>query len=263
MGDEDLSKLWEGLTLTEDEQAFVKVSDKDLMEAAQRGSFCLLAKVITERIFNKEAFRSTMLQVWKLEGAVTFTELGESSFIMEFEMTTDKDKILRGRPWTFDRSLIGIQDIDSSLPPSAVSFSLEPFWVQIHNIPFACMTESYGHQIASAIGKVLKVEVNRDGQGWGKCLRVFVEVDITKPLARGRWVVAGERKVWSAFKYERLQSFCFRCGVIMHQGRGCYNQRPQEDQPAQYGPWLRATPNKTPFISTKSYGVKPAPKKIR
>ncbi|XP_042983316.1 uncharacterized protein LOC122312712 [Carya illinoinensis] len=221
MVEEDLSKLWEGLNLIEVEEQLVKVLDHDILAAAQRGINCLMAKVITERNFNKEAFRSTMPQLWRIEGGVTFTEIGESSFMLEFEKCSDKEKIIQGRPWTFDKNLIGIQDIDNSLPPSAVSFSHDPFLIQLHNIPFIGMTEDYGKQITLAIGRVIKVEVDKEGQGWGRCLRVQAEVDITKTLVRGRWIQAGVRKLWTVFKYEQLQKFCFRCSVIMHQGRVC------------------------------------------
>lgn len=98
-----------------------------------------------------------------MEEGVTFTEVGENNFIMEFKKTTDKEKILLGRPWTFDRNLIAIQDVDSNLPPNDVRFSHEPFWVQLHNVPFAGMTKAYGNQIASTIGKVIKVKVDKEG----------------------------------------------------------------------------------------------------
>ncbi|XP_042939372.1 uncharacterized protein LOC122274396 [Carya illinoinensis] len=243
MEEEKLAKLWEGLILTEVEEEPITVAAQDIMAATQRGKNCLLAKVITERYFNNEALRSTMTQVWRNEGGMTFTEIGENSFMLECEKEIDKQKILQGRPWNFDRNLIGIQDIDSSLPPSEVSFSHEPFWVQIHNVPFAGMTAEYGKQIGSSVGKVLSVEVDKVGQSWGRCL--------------GKWLQVGERRTWAAFKYERLQNFCFMCGVIMHQGRGCPLQKPQEDQQNQYGHWLRAMPPKVPVGASKTYGGRP------
>lgn len=44
----------------------------------------------------------------------------------------------------------------------------------------------------------------------GDFLRVRVEVDISKPLYRGRKVILDdEEKVWVAFKYEKLPNFCY------------------------------------------------------
>ncbi|KAG7964093.1 hypothetical protein I3843_09G150700 [Carya illinoinensis] len=96
MAEEDLSKLWEGLKLTDNEEAMVKLEEQDVLAAAQRGINCLLAMVICERNFNKEAFRSTMPQVWKTERGITFTEVGDHTFIIEFKQATDKTRVLQG-----------------------------------------------------------------------------------------------------------------------------------------------------------------------
>ncbi|XP_031254340.1 uncharacterized protein LOC116112330 [Pistacia vera] len=81
------------------------------------------------------------------------------------------------------------------------------------------MNKDYGVQLASAIGKVLEVEVGENDLGWGSFLRVKVEVELTKPLVRGRILRIGEQKHWIAFKYERLQNFCFKYGVLKHKNR--------------------------------------------
>ncbi|KAJ0017174.1 hypothetical protein Pint_11951 [Pistacia integerrima] len=96
--------------------------------------------------------------------------------------------------------LIAIQRVDSSTPSNASCFTHEPFWVQLHNMPFAAMNNDCGVQLASAIGKVLEVEVGENGLGWGSFLRVKVEVELTKPLVRGRILRIGEQKLWIAFK---------------------------------------------------------------
>lgn len=44
------------------------------------------------------------------------------------------------------------------------------------------MTKEVGAQLGSGAGKVLEVEVDENGLGWGNFLSIKVEVDITKPL---------------------------------------------------------------------------------
>lgn len=51
----------------------------------------------------------------------------------------------------------------------------------------------------------------------GDFLRVRVEVDVSKPLYRGRKVILDEEEeVWVAFKYEKLPNFCYWCGMVCH-----------------------------------------------
>ncbi|KAJ0096620.1 hypothetical protein Patl1_27306 [Pistacia atlantica] len=144
-----------------------------------------------------------MSQVWKLEGWIHFTDAGEKLFLLEFQNVTDLQKVLNGRPWSFDRALIAIQRVDSSTLSNASYFTHEPFWVQLHNMPFAAMNDDYGVQLASAIGKVLEVDVGANSLGWGSFMRVKVEVELTKPLTKessnqfGPWLRASSPKFYS------------------------------------------------------------------
>ncbi|KAJ0008131.1 hypothetical protein Pint_29751 [Pistacia integerrima] len=194
MADSTLTSLWESFSLTEEEENDVVVSNKTIEDAAAKVKHCLLALLVTEKNYSREAFRSTMSQVWKLDGWIHFTDA-----------------------------------VDSSTPSNASCFTCEPFWVQLHNMPFAAMNNDYGVQLASAIGKVLEVDVGENGLGWGSFLRVKVEVELTKPLVRGRILRMGEQKYWIAFKQT-------------------------EESITQFGPWLRARSSKFYSKESKRYG---------
>jgi hypothetical protein len=93
---------------------------------------------------------------------------------------------------------------------------------------------------------VEEVETDVDGIGWGEYLRVRIRLDIMKPLARGRVLKLNGESSWIEFQYERLPTFCFRCGVIQHGAGGCSAKyralSPRESSQAQFGTWLRASP---------------------
>lgn len=46
--------------------------------------------------------------------------------------------------------------------------------------------------------------------------------------------------MWVAFKYERLVSFCFQCGLIGHEVKSCDKPRPEATQAFEYGEWMKA-----------------------
>ncbi|XP_042964740.1 uncharacterized protein LOC122298963 [Carya illinoinensis] len=52
----------------------------------------------------------------------------------------------------------GATDFEASLSTNEATFKSESFWVQLHNLPLAAMTEELGKLIGSGMGKVLKVE---------------------------------------------------------------------------------------------------------
>ncbi|XP_042968938.1 uncharacterized protein LOC122301595 [Carya illinoinensis] len=243
---DELAKRWEKLNLSKEESKVFHVQNEAAKDGSIRGKHCIIGKVLSEKGVNNEAFRTTMSQVWRLEGWVRFKDLGDLSFLIEFQWLSDKEKVLSGRPWFFDRHLLALVEVDEAVSIVGVQFNYEPFWVQLHNLPLAAMTEAVGEEFGSSIGHVIRVEAESDGLAWGRCLRVRVAVDLHKPSLRGRWLQYGDNQYWISFKYERLQSFCFNCGVLCHKGRGCSRQRLEQQgervTAQQYGPWLRAQP---------------------
>ncbi|KAL8557011.1 hypothetical protein ACS0TY_004477 [Phlomoides rotata] len=66
--------------------------------------------------------------------------------------------------------------------------------------------------------------------------------------------------VWVPFKYERLPSICFFCGMLGHMKRECdlveegENLLEVPDEKLSFGDWLRASPAKRPSVTTINQG---------
>jgi hypothetical protein len=45
-----------------------------------------------------------------------------------------------------------------------------------------CMTKGIGTKIGMSMGSFEKVDIVRDGVGWGWCLRIWVVIDLSKLL---------------------------------------------------------------------------------
>ncbi|XP_074342618.1 uncharacterized protein LOC141680232 [Apium graveolens] len=75
------------------------------------------------------------------------------------------------------------------------------------------------------------------------CSRVRVTIDMDKPL-KHRMKIKREGSEWSwvSFKYDRLSTFCFVCGILVHSDRDCgvVYAKPDNDIQRAYGTWLRA-----------------------
>ncbi|XP_042944647.1 uncharacterized protein LOC122278532 [Carya illinoinensis] len=258
MEEEDLAKRWERLNLSSTESEVLKIPSARSEKNFLRRKHCIVGSVMSDKGINHEAFRSTMSQVWRLEGWVKFKDLGEHKFLIEFQLLVDKEKVLGGRPWFFDRNLVAFLEMDEDDSLNATRFQFEPFWVQLHSLPWGAMTEEVGIHLGSSVGHVIRVDADSDGVAWGKCMRVRVAVDLHKPLLRGKWMELNNRKHWISVKYERLQAFCFQCGIIAHKGKNCTLQRDHsqspEAKPLQFGPWLRAQPLNSKIFEARQYG---------
>ena len=65
------------------------------------------------------------------------------------------------------RHAVILQAYDESLKPSDVSFDKMEIWVRILNLPFGWMNARRGARAAGLIGKVVKLDVDGDGEASG------------------------------------------------------------------------------------------------
>ncbi|XP_042954583.1 uncharacterized protein LOC122290994 [Carya illinoinensis] len=236
---DELSSLYEGLCLTEEEKQEISIPSKEVQVSFEKSKKCLAAHVVVEKEVNRGAFQATMIKAWKVEGQTSFKNLGSNRFLIEFQNSKDKERVMVARPWSFDRSLVCLFNCEGCLAPKDIAFNEEPFWLQLHDLHFAGMNKTMGEKLGAAAGTVLSVDVDANGMAWGSFLRVKVLVNILKPLTRGRFITMGEKRFWIPFKYERLPMFCFHCGAIKHLGSSCpaspLRSKPREETVSQYG----------------------------
>ena len=145
------------------------------------------------------------------------------------------------------KKLIQIVWFEGDLQPAEVSFKFAAFWIQIFNLPIKSMVQAVGEDIGNAIGRSLEVDVPESGLGWGRYLRIRVDIEIAQPPLRGKILEFEDgAPFWVDFRYEHLPIYCYRCGIIGHSMNDCLAGRRGggdntffEDK---FGPWLRATP---------------------
>ena len=173
-----------------------------------------------------------------------FKDFKDNIWLFEFADQVDKRRVMKGRPWSFDRQILVLNEFDGSTPPSKLVFYHSPFWIQAHDMPLICMNKNVSTKIDTSLGELIEVDVAGDGLGWGSYLRLRVNIDITKPLERGRALNLDGKSSWVEFKYEKLPQFCFRCGCLMHGLRGCpappVTRLSAAEEPKPWGSWLRA-----------------------
>ncbi|KAK9998270.1 hypothetical protein SO802_017873 [Lithocarpus litseifolius] len=263
--DVSLEELWKKFTLSEEEKGVLSVNAQDVARSKEQAQFSLLFKLQTNREFNKEAFKSTIQQLWRGSQRVSIKEVGNNLFLAIFDTDEHMNDILDRSPWSFDKRLVMLKRFTNDVSSENVTFQRSPFWIRVFNIPIKIMNATVGNYIANEIGVPLLVDAPKSGLAWGPFLRIRVDVDITKPLMRGKMIqIEGMEKGWVHFKYERLPIYCYRCGILGHQERECQKTKKGcftvEEEDFQFGPWLRvmgSKPNRgrSSFSKTKPGGA--------
>jgi len=97
---------------TKGETQGITIEDGETEELRGKGAFCLVGKLGSVKKFNKEAFKALLSRIWRVDGRIFFKEIQETIWLFEFTEASDKQRVLGGRPWSYDRSLLVINDFD-------------------------------------------------------------------------------------------------------------------------------------------------------
>ncbi|KAF5474901.1 hypothetical protein F2P56_006754, partial [Juglans regia] len=241
---EEIEVEWERLRLNDEESIPIPMDFGNMEELRKKGERSLVGRICSDRTIGKETVRKMMEKIWRVNMSMEFNEIGTNTFVVTFANCGDRNRVLAGCPWLFDSHLFALKPFDGSTQAHLLDFTTAIFWIQMHNLPLGGMNCKMGELIGKSIGKVLEVEGEENEVTWGRFLRVKVECDLTKPLARGRTVSFEGTQLWIPFRYENLPRICFRCGCIMHSKKGCLGEElgdtNEDTNSKQFGVWMRA-----------------------
>ena len=134
--------------------------------------------------------------------------MNENRLVFVFEDEADRERVMMGEPWAYDKYLIILQRIEKEDAIEDVVFRETSLWVQLHGLPVRRMNPEVANTLISSLGKIEQIsdgDTNADG---GQAMRIRVRLDVTKPLCRGRKAKLEKgRETLISFKYERSPIF--------------------------------------------------------
>ena len=238
---EDLCDKWTDLDIGEDDDGEVlRFDDEELENVAVDLSRCLQGRLLRRKTFNRNAFKTVMARIWRPKGKLEISDHDGGGFCFRFELDTDKKRVWDLGPWTFDKSLVVLRDPDLG-GEGKDEFRHVEFWIQMHGVPVKYRSATMGEMIGKRLGRVLKVDKDRENRIYDDFIRVRVAIDIGKPLSKGIHIMLGSEKTWVAFKFEKLPDFCYSCGSLGHGIPECSSKVniACEMGVMKFGAWLR------------------------
>ncbi|TXG57706.1 hypothetical protein EZV62_015535 [Acer yangbiense] len=182
MNVEDIARLCGGFSIREKERPVRQLDSLLKDEGEQRLALCLVGKVLATKLVNRNVFIDVMNKIWRVEGGVEIEQVKSNIFKFGFKTLKDRQRILKGGLWSFDRAIIVFEIPTGEREVEGMNFNSVDFWVRIHNLPLLCMTKEIEKFLGNMIGVVKEIdfETTSDGSGW--FLRVRVTVQANEPL---------------------------------------------------------------------------------
>ncbi|KAK1550231.1 hypothetical protein Q3G72_015866 [Acer saccharum] len=153
MNAEEIIKLCDGLSIKEKE-GHARTLDVGLKKRSEnRLALSLVGKVLKKKLINREVFMSVMNKIWRVNGGVQIELVEGNIFVFYFSNLEDRQRILKGGPWSFDRATI-IFDKPTEI----------------------------GSFLGSMIGEVHDMDLGAMVEGSNRFLRVRVTMEVDGPL---------------------------------------------------------------------------------
>uniref|UniRef100_A0A7N2KTF6 CCHC-type domain-containing protein n=1 Tax=Quercus lobata TaxID=97700 RepID=A0A7N2KTF6_QUELO len=239
--DPDFIERMQRINLTAEEGEIIQVCPRQRERLLGECSLSLFGKFLTTKPINQRAAKNLLRTTWKFGSNLKIIDVGEGLFQFKFTMESQLVWVLKNGPWSFDNYYLLLRQWEKGMNASTINFTHCPLWVQVWGLPFELFSEDVAMDIGKGIGKLVEVDCQGVAADQAKFLRIRGEIPLDKPLQRGSKIKGPDGEVvWVAFKYERLISFCFRCGILGHEVKTCEQPQGTEGQENQYGEWMKA-----------------------
>lgn len=127
--DKELTERLKSLSLSEEENREVELDESDIKIGYEEGGRGLIGKVFGAKKANIAGVCGAMLKLWGHAGLCKVIMLKYNTFQFIFASKEGKAKVLQGRLWTFDKSLLILKDWDEDMNWAAEHFQTSPMWI--------------------------------------------------------------------------------------------------------------------------------------
>lgn len=221
--EQDIMAGYEKLSINEDEQEGLILENVPLESSNGGYDQCLVGSFISNIKVNFGAMKDTLSSIWRpVKGVFMEETMYPNLFIFKFFHELDIKRVLDDGPWTFNEQALLLKKLDIGEQLKDIRLTEMFIWVQIYDLPIGFNSECILKSIGNFVGKFVEVDPKNFQGLMRDYLRIKVAFDVRRSLkSRMKLKKAGGEWLWINFKYERLTSFCFYCGIIGHSDKFC------------------------------------------
>ena len=89
--------------------------------------FMMMMSLLSVQPYNYQVLGKTMESIWKPGKGVECRKIGDNIMLFSFNSKKDRDRVLSGSPWAFNKYLLMVQEYDGMARPSTLVFTHETF----------------------------------------------------------------------------------------------------------------------------------------
>ncbi|KAF5201190.1 hypothetical protein FRX31_009223, partial [Thalictrum thalictroides] len=161
----------------------------------------------------------TLASKWNIQNPLDVMCEAPNRFICRFESEEDRNRIEAMQPWQLHGHILLMIHYKPGMDAATQEIQTVPIWMNLNGLHLEHHSVDATTIIASAAGKVKKIELPKSGLGF----RARVEVNIENPLVQGTPVnICEGDDVWVSFFYNPVPPcFCAKCLRLGHEQFNC------------------------------------------
>ena len=127
MSTTDIAQLCESLSLADEDEAVLEISEEATLEGVKEVDLCLVGKVLTSKKVNREAFKGLIEQIWSPFGHIEVELVADNIFMFHFNNQEVRNRVWHRGPWHFGKSLIVLEKPEGSGDATKLEFRKADF----------------------------------------------------------------------------------------------------------------------------------------
>ncbi|CAN1835971.1 hypothetical protein LINPERHAP1_LOCUS34601 [Linum perenne] len=121
-------------------------------------SLFLVGSLLTDRAYNFNAMRLTMVNLWKPSRGITIEDRGEGLILFRFYHPIDLQSVMELSPWTSDQSLLILHAMQPGEDSTTVSLHKAEFLVHICGLTAEFYSEVAGRAVDVFLGEFVQYD---------------------------------------------------------------------------------------------------------
>ncbi|CAI9107047.1 OLC1v1006319C1 [Oldenlandia corymbosa var. corymbosa] len=185
-----------------------------------RYQHCLIGFLLDDRSFSLDYMQQYIRTHWGLPARVIHRD--RNCFYIKLDSAEHCAIVLYNGPYAIDGALFVVGRWQTNFTPDYVRLQRILIWIRLYGLPVEFLSQQTARRIASAIGEVQEVRTGYIDTRHTTFLRSRVWIRPADPLSTGTHAgLTDGRTVWLKCKYERIFTYCQRCGTIGHETPQC------------------------------------------
>ncbi|KAL0383080.1 UNVERIFIED_CONTAM: hypothetical protein Scaly_0595300 [Sesamum calycinum] len=134
------------LSLKEEQESGVVMPEGLWQAKSYHYQLCLVGRLLVNRIVRFEALSTSLQGMLNSVKGMEIHQLDGGWLLLKFNHIIDRNRVLEGCPWSFEKNIMILRDISKGENPIRVDLEWCEFFVHVYDLPLS-MNEPWGGYI--------------------------------------------------------------------------------------------------------------------